>query len=167
MSSKLETFKATGRVMGVTSKTATIYIERVIDAICSLMSRFIKWSDAQARARIKTHYAETGIGDMLAFIHGTMIPFSMAPPLDSNSWITRKGNFAMGATGFCGFRGAFFSIGYFGARHDSAAYKDTDLYIYQGRYFTGHQYILGDAAYETPFSNDTKLWQLQQAKHEH
>ena len=145
----LATFKAIGRVMGVTPTAAVKYTERVVDALCSLMTRFIKWPDSQARARIKTHYAETGFGDVLGSIDGTMIPFSRAPSLDRNSWITRKGNFALGATGVCDFRGVFifFSTGYSGARHDSAAYKDTDLYLFQDRFFTGHQYILGDAAY--------------------
>ena len=41
----------------------------------------------------------------------------------------------------------FFSTGYSGARHDSAAYKDTQLYTHTGRYFTGLEFIFGDAAY--------------------
>jgi len=126
-----------------------LYTERVINALCSLTTRFIKWPDAQAKARIKGYYAGSGFGEALGSIDGTMIPFSRAPSLDRNSWVTRKGNFAMGATGVCDFRGVFmfFSTGYSGARHDSAAYKDTQLYTHTGRYFTGLEFIFGDAAY--------------------
>jgi len=86
---------------------------------------------------------------LLGAIDGTTIPVYRAPTLDRHVWVTRSSEFAIGATGVCDHQGAFifFSTGYPGSRHDSAAFKDTDLYRHAQQYLTGEEYIVGDAAY--------------------
>jgi hypothetical protein len=55
----------------------------------------------------------------------------------------------MGATGVCDDRGmfTFFSTGYLGRTHDSAAYKACDLYLHEDEYFSGEDWLFADAAY--------------------
>jgi hypothetical protein len=135
--------------LGVTEGTAIKYTQRCIEALCANITRFVYWPDAERKAEIKAHFSRKGFGDLLGAIDGTLFPFYRVPTMDKHSWATRKGNFAMGATGVCDHQGAFifFSTGYPGSRHDSAAYKDTDLYRFQNRYFAEDEYTVGDAAY--------------------
>ena len=49
----------------------------------------------------------------------------------------------------CDHRGVFifFTTGYTGTRHDSAAFKDTPLYQRREDFFSGDEHLIGDAAY--------------------
>ncbi|KAG0300881.1 hypothetical protein BGZ99_003613, partial [Dissophora globulifera] len=73
----LSSFKAIARVMGITTGSVVKYTHRVIEALCSLITKFVSWPDAEAKAKIKAHYARTGsagFGDVLGSIDGTLIP---------------------------------------------------------------------------------------------
>lgn len=146
----LSSYKAIARIMGITEGTAFMYTRRCIDALCGHIERFTAWpSEAKKREILEYFEEEKGLLHVLGAIDGTLIPLYRAPTLDRHSWATRKSNFAMGATGVCDHQGAFiyFSTGYPGSRHDSAAYKDTFLYSNPGKYFKGEECMVGDLAY--------------------
>src|SRR5690554_4197694 len=146
----LSSYSAIGRVLAVSTGSVKKYTGRCVIALCSMFKDVVKWPGPHDKTNIKRHFKETsGFSDAIGIIDGTMIPMLRAPSEDRNSWATRKSNFAMGATGVVDHCGVFtfFITGYVGSRHDSAAYKSSDLFLNTDRYFTGEDYMLGDAAY--------------------
>jgi hypothetical protein len=78
-----------------------------------------------------------------------MIEVYRAPSFGRDAFVTRKSNFALGATGVCNDRAVFtfFTTGYTGSRHDSSAYQNTPLYRKKSNYFSNDDHLIGDATY--------------------
>lgn len=63
-------------------------------------------------------------------VDGITFLFSTPPSWETQTWNTRKGNYAMGGTGVCDHLGRFtyFSTSYFGSFNDFYAHKRTQLF---------------------------------------
>jgi len=145
----LSSFAAVGRQLGVSVGSVVHYTRRVASALCAHITTYIKWPTSKEKEDIKKYLGKGNFKDVIGAVDGTMIPVHRAPSFGRDSFATRKSNFAVGATGICDHRGVFtfFSTGYTGTRHDSAAYKDTPLYQRKEEFFLGDEHLIGDAAY--------------------
>ncbi len=141
---------AIARVLDVSAGSVQKYTQRCVIALCSLVTEVIKWPTPAEKSATKRLYGEIfGFHDVIGHVDGTLIPIYRAPSEDRNSWATGRSNFAMGATGVVDQHAAFiyFSTGYVGSKHDSSAYKGSPLFSSSSQYFSGDDYLLGDAAY--------------------
>jgi hypothetical protein len=145
----LTSFSAIGRQLGVPVGSVVRYTRRVANALCAHITRYIKWPTPEEKVVVKQSLGKGNFRDVVGVVDGTMIEIYRAPEFGRDTFATRKSNFAMGATGVCDHRGVFifFTTGYTGSRHDSAAYKDTPLYQRKEDYFQGDEHLIGDAAY--------------------
>ncbi|KAG0352821.1 hypothetical protein BGX24_007452, partial [Mortierella sp. AD032] len=118
-------------------------------ALCSYITAYIKWPTDEEKIGVKARLGKGNIRDVIGAVDGTMIEVYRAPSFGRDSFATRKGNFALGATGVCDDRAVFtfFTTGYTGSRHDSSAYKDTPLYREKFKYFSNNDHLIGDVAY--------------------
>lgn len=119
-------------------------------AIERLKDRFIVWPDEERKAEISRWFRKNKrFPNMIGAVDGVLIPFDIAPQLETKTWNTRKCRYAMGVTAVCDHLGrfTFISTSYAGSMHDSVAYRNTSLYKEKEEYFKGKEYLLGDAGY--------------------
>lgn len=140
---------ALARILAVSVGSMENYYKRCVIALCSKITMFLRWPDREKKAKIKEAFGKKGFPDVIGAIDGTTLPFYRAPSLDKDSWITRNGEFAMGATAICDDRSVFiyFGTGYPGSCHDSSAFKCTNVYKKQHQHFEGKECMIGDVAY--------------------
>lgn len=146
----LASFRSLSRTLHCSYGSVTRYTRNCVIVLNDLQYRFLQWPNNRRKSEIKSRFgANFHFRDCIGCVDGTMIDFDRAPAVDRNAWATRKSSFSMGATGVCDHHGRFihFSTGYLGTQYDSSAYKATTLYTDQGRYFSGEDYLLADAAY--------------------
>lgn len=137
-------------VFGVSDGSVSVYTWRCIHALVSLEREYICWPNRERKQEVSAWFDEHKyFPDIIGVIDGITFPFQSAPEYETVAWITRKCDYAMGATGVCDHQGIFtyFSTGYIGSMHDSVAYKNTDLHMDQEAYFQGRQRLMADAAY--------------------
>lgn len=137
-------------IFGISAGSVHDYTWRCVNAIADLEERFIVWPDFARKQEIKHWFkTEKGFPNVVGAVDGVPFPFDMVPTHDSPSWVTRKCDNAMGATGVADHTGRiiYLSTGYVGSMHDSHAYKETNLYKRPGDFFQWKEYLLADAAY--------------------
>lgn len=142
--------KKTSFHFGVGEGSVHNYTWECILAIADLSTELIEWPNEERKAEIRDWFkVEKGFPNAIGAVDGVPFPLESAPSSNPHRWVTRKCNYAMGATAVCDHVGRFTFVrtGYVGKMHDSAAYKATPLFMEPILFFHLNEYLLADAAY--------------------
>lgn len=137
-------------IFGVSQGSVHAYTWRCVYAIEELFDNHVVWPDKERKAEISEWFRiHRGFPFAIGAVDGVPFPLEQAPSYDPGAFITRKCDYALGATAVCDHQGlfTFVSTGYIGSMHDSLAYQRCYLYTHKDLYFQGLQYLLADAAY--------------------
>lgn len=77
-------------IFGIGLGTATLYTNRVIEALVSMQPEWISWPNAARRREIGCVMRAEGFPNCVGFIDGTTIPLSQKPALDGEVYFDRK-----------------------------------------------------------------------------
>lgn len=87
--------------IGIGNGTVTLYVHRVLTAIVSLKSKFIRWPNAEQRKEISDSMDEEfALKGAVGIVDGTHFIFSQSPAINSEVFWTRKLRYALHATVF-------------------------------------------------------------------
>lgn len=137
----------------------SICFVRVINALCIIAPRIIKWPQGREIDAITDKFIKiSNIPNVLDAIDGSYIPIK-APTVDPESYINRKCFYAITMQGICDpslkfidcFAGYPSSVSDVRIFRNSGIYTEYILHIYTmsntNRYFPGNEFLLGDKAY--------------------
>ena len=83
------------RSAGISRGAVTLYTQRVVRAVLDLKREFLRWPDAQERARTTARFQrEYHLPNAIGVIDGTHIHFSQKPAVDGEVYWTRKSRYS-------------------------------------------------------------------------
>lgn len=138
-------------ICGIGAGTVVLYTKRVISAIESLETQFIRWPSAEERRVTARRIEEnTGFPNCIGIIDGTHIHFAQRPTVDPECYWTRKHKYSLNATIVCDDqrRIIYYQSGWPGSVFDNTCYNKTALVKNPDRFFSDDEYIMGDSAYQ-------------------
>lgn len=141
---------------GIGYGTADSYRKRVTIAILSLSNEYIKWPDAEERAKIcQEIFQKYDFPHCCMVGDGTLFPFAFEPETeDAPDYSGRKYGYSLTTLIFNDHNKKIrhFLAGFPGSAHDNRVFKATRLYKKPNDYFAPREYCIGDSAFEnTPF----------------
>lgn len=127
--------------------------KRILTAILCLKEKFLFWPDAAERRRI-VKSMENKLPNCIGYIDGSEIKFAERPPVDHESYFSRKKQFSMKIQVVCDSNKKIRHVvtGYPGAVHDARIYSNCEL-TKTSRFFSNDEWLAGDSAY----TNSTSL----------
>ncbi|XP_011871036.1 PREDICTED: putative nuclease HARBI1 [Vollenhovia emeryi] len=136
---------------GVGKATAFRSVRRVTYALHCIAPRFIQWPVEVADNVIDQFARVSGFPGVIGAIDGTHIKIR-APPMDSASYINRKGFPSINLQVICDSRGLFTHCyaGEVESVHDARVFRNSPVIDFLERsevYFPNNSHIIGDAAY--------------------
>jgi hypothetical protein len=150
------------RSAGISSGAVTLYTQRVVRALLDLKREFLRWPDAQERARTAARFQrEYHLPNAIGVIDGTHIHFSQKPAVDGEVYWTRKSRYSLNAQIVCDLdrKIIYYQVGWPGSIFDQTAFAQTVLHRSPGNFMSENQYLLGDSGYTatarmlTPYRN--------------
>lgn len=139
-------------VFGIGRGTTQLYRDRVAEAICKLSDRFLKWPDAEERAKIaKRMLIEYGWPNCVAIADGTLMPLAMEPETeDAPDYSGRKYGFSLSVMVICDDRRRilYYLAGWPGSAHDNRIFRATKIARTPHNFFDDTQFLIGDSAFE-------------------
>ena len=123
--------------------------KRVIKAILKLKNSFIWWPNSDERKQIANSLANKKLPGCVGFIDGTHVQLYEKPVDDPDDYINRKNQptIQLQLTVDNNKLIRHFYVGFPGSAHDARVYDHCDLSKRPHLYFSGPEYIIGDAAY--------------------
>lgn len=137
---------------GVGRATAFRTVRRVTYALHCIAPRFIQWPKDGVATDVMEHFKRTcGFPHVIGAIDGTHIKIR-APPIDTASYINRKGFPSLNVQLVCDSRGLFTHCyaGEVGSIHDARVFRNSPVARFlemSDVYFPNNSHIIGDAAY--------------------
>lgn len=128
--------------------TVYTYVWRTINLLASLKGEFIQWPSSEVRHQ---QQADDGVfKDCVGYIDGSEIPLQYSPIKDSGAYFSRKKIYGFNLQAVCNHHGQFIytHMGATASTHDSTAFKGSSLYQKHSLMMAGHEYLLGDKAYQ-------------------
>jgi hypothetical protein len=140
---------------GIAEGTVILFCKRVMKAIISYKTNYVKWPTGQAREFVhKGFEAIGGIEDIIGSIDGTHFILQNAPTKDKEVYFTRKKRYALQCQGIVDHRGIFinYDVGWPGSVHDAKVYRNSYFYSNRSSLIKENDFLIGDSAYPlSPF----------------
>ncbi|CAH1366933.1 unnamed protein product [Tenebrio molitor] len=169
-----DSYRSIGERFDMSKSSLSRCFFRVTRALNELAALFIKWPQEQEKERVKQDFENiANIPNILGAVDGTFIVIK-APKEDSETYITRKCNYAMTLQAICTSRLYFIDcfVGYPGSVSDTRIFRNSDIYqkvmLNMNNYFPNDEFIIGDKAYPvlpwcmSPYINRGALTPAQQ-----
>jgi hypothetical protein len=130
--------------------TVTLYFQRVVAALISVKTQFIKWPSRAKRRRDSAQALQDSGFYCFGIIDGTHIYFSQAPRVDANNFYTRKkGLYGMNVQLIVDFD--WYIIGYVvgwpGCAQDVTSFESSQFFLNPNRFFSRGESIMADKGY--------------------
>jgi hypothetical protein len=155
LGSKEDVFSICSRY-GIAEGTVLLYCKRIMKAIISHKSDYIKWpTNEQDREFVHDGFKSIGgIEDIIGTIDGTHFILQNAPKKEKYLYFTRKKRYALHCQGIVDHRGIFigYDVGWPGSVHDAKVYRNSHFYLNRSSLIKGNDFLIGDSAYPlSPF----------------
>lgn len=137
------------RVHGVAHGTVPLYTRRVIEALCDLADRAVRWPDKREKQKMQKELGLEGFPGCIGFIDGTTFPLAQKPAVHGEVYYDRKRRYSINAQVICDNRRRIIALhsGHPGSCADVSVYREMDLFKFPERYFEPGEYLLADSAY--------------------
>lgn len=124
--------------------------KRVFTAICRLQKKYLYWPDIKERKEIVSKTSHE-LPFCIGYVDGTEIRLAEKPTTDSESYFTRKHQYALKLQVVCDYNFIIRHtvLGYPGSVHDNRIYSKCSLFTRAIDHFSQNEWIVGDSAYKT------------------
>lgn len=138
------------RNMGISNGTVVLYTSRVIVAILSLGSAFIKCPSSHEGKKTSDYFEENHkLKGCVGVLDGTFVNLCQKPGVVPETFWSRKQRYSMNLQILCNHKREiiYYHVGYPGSCHDSTCFSHTDIYKHPEKYFSNGEYLLADCGY--------------------
>lgn len=138
------------RSLGISVGAVCKYTDRVIEALLSMKSQYIRWPKAGSRHAISEAFEEeSGIRGIVGIIDGTHIHLSQRPAIQGEAYFTRKRRYSINVQLVCDHtkKITFVQTGWPGSVHDQTAFSQSKLFLRPSSAFSPGEFLLGDSGY--------------------
>ena len=134
---------------GIGKGSVKNYVRRVVEALHEIKDSVVYWPDCQERKEMRDRLSAYGFRHIVGIIDGTLIGLNFRPEAFHECYFSRKSMYALNVMIVCDDRKRiiYYNAGWPGSTHDNRVFRNTDLYINRGKYFSHREYLLGDSAY--------------------
>jgi hypothetical protein len=77
-------------IFGIGAGTATVYTDRVLEALWDIKDEWLCWPNAARRQEVGQVMRVEGFPNCVGFIDGTTLPLSQKPAIDGEVYFDRK-----------------------------------------------------------------------------
>jgi len=137
---------------GIGEGTAELYCNCIVEALCSFRDEYIRWPDEEEREVIaKRMLCGYGWPHVVAIADGTLFPLASEPQTeDAPDYSGCKYQYSLSVMILCDdTRKIWYYLGGWpGSAHDNQIFWHTKIAKNAKRYFSPHQYLIGDSAFE-------------------
>ena len=139
----------------ITEETVILFCKRIMKAIISYKTNYIKWLTGQARKFVHEEFkAIEGIEDIIRSIDGIYFILQNASKKDKEVYFTRKKRYALHCQDIVDYRGIFtsYDVGWPGSVHDAKVYRHSYFYKNKSSLIQENDFLISDSAYPlSPF----------------
>lgn len=138
--------------LGLGEGTITLFCRRVLTAILSMKSTFIRWPSERERRTTAARICNASNGifaNCVGFVDGTYIILRYAPLTDWYYYFNRKSSYGLNAMVVCDDRRRilYTRAGETSAVHDARVFENSRIGGAPHEFFSDKEYLLGDSAY--------------------
>ncbi|CAG8533358.1 13963_t:CDS:2, partial [Dentiscutata heterogama] len=147
----LSTIWAISAQFGIAESTFHLFIDRVITAIRSLRSEYIKWPQGDFKKEVSEEFQKMqGFPLIIGAIDSSHIPFFEASSrINKDVYFSRKYQYGIHLQRIVNHKGLFinYDIGWPASVHDAKVFQNSNIYKQSTNFFEREEYLLGDSAY--------------------
>lgn len=114
-----------------------------------LKSEVVYWPDKEEREEMRKRLTAYGFRHCVGIIDGTLVQLTFRPLAYHECYYPRKSMYCINVMIVCDDkkRIIFYNAGWPGSTHDNRVFRNSKLFYNRDRYFSHHEYLLGDSAY--------------------
>jgi hypothetical protein len=141
--------KGLGIFFGIAKGSVKNYVRRVVAALHEIKEEVVSWPNPEERKAMRNRLSAHGFRHAVGIIDGTLIGLDYRPQAFHECYFSRKCMYALNVLIVCDDkrRIIYYNAGWPGSTHDNRVFRNSNLYIKRGDYFTHREYLLGDSAY--------------------
>ena len=134
---------------GIGKGSVNNYVNRTVSALLEIIDDVVYWPNPSERKELRKRFAANGFRHCVGIIDGTLIILDNRPEAYHECYYSRKCFYALNVMVVCddNKRIIYYNAGWPGSTHDNRVFRNTDLYLNRGEYFSKCEYLLGDSAY--------------------
>jgi hypothetical protein len=143
------------------------YVRRTIKALHEIMDEVVYWPDKDQRKEMRNRLSAYGFRHCIGIIDGTLVVLDFRPEAFHECYYSRKSFYAINVMIVCDDqrRIIYYNAGWPGSTHDNRVFRNSQLFLNRGEYFSQNEYLLGDSAYSaSPIMVQSFKKQSSQAK---
>ena len=125
------------------------YVRRCVRALLELKPEVVYWPDKDERQDMRNRLSALGFRHCVGIIDGTLVQLVFRPEAYHECYYSRKCFYCINVMIVCddNKRITFYNAGWPGSTHDNRVFRNSKLFNKRGKYFSNHEYLLGDSAY--------------------
>lgn len=137
-------------IFDIPQTTCSAYIQQMTDVLVSLYPKVVCWPDAEERQILSNRFHDRfQLLNCVGIIDGTLLPLATKPSLHGDSYLSRKGNYAVHTLMCCNdvAQVTYVLVGWPGSTHDQRVWRNAAPFRHPTTYFSRDQFLIGDSAF--------------------
>ena len=136
---------------GIGKGSVKNYVNRVVMALHEMKDEVVYWPDEDERMEMRRRLSALGFRHCVGIIDGTLVILDFRPESYHECYYSRKCFYALNVMIVCDDRSRvlYYNAGWPGSTHDNRVFRNSNLFIKRGEYFSHQEYLLGDSAYSS------------------